>query len=333
MKLLCIFSYLGNKCPSLTVNERCGHCKKLHPTWDQLGSKYNKESGPIRIGKLDCTQYTSVCAEQQVNGYPTLKYRGPRDLASLEKLFSEQLGIEYEEEDVEVPQAVSGLVEFTDTSFQESVVIGKFFHKRLEPTWASLAKSFEHDKSVIIGKLDCTKYKTICTEYEVKGYPTLLWIEDGKKIAKYSGDRSHEDLKRFVVEQLGERRDEDDDNEKERERTAPTVVTLTGENIENAISIGTTFIKYYAPWCGHCKRLAPIFEELGKKFVGFEGVTIAKVDCTQEVNRDLCSNEKINGFPTLILYKDGEKQAEYNGDRSLSDMAEFITSRLTHDEL
>lgn len=86
---------------------------------------------------------------------------------------------------------------------------------------------------------------------------------------------------------------EDDDSEKERERTAPTVVTLTGENIENAISIGTTFIKYYAPWCGHCKRLAPIFEELGKKFLGFEGVTIAKVDCTQEVNRDLCSNEKV----------------------------------------
>ncbi|RXG59622.1 Thioredoxin domain-containing protein 5, partial [Armadillidium vulgare] len=225
------------------------------------------------------------------------------------------------EEDVEVPQAVSGLVEFTDASFQESVVSGSFFIKfyapwcghckasitdftkvwyilfnyrfiRLEPTWASLAKSFEYDKSVVIGKLDCTKYKTICTEYEVKGYPTLLWIEDGKKIAKYSGDRSHEDLKRFVVEQLGERRVEDDDSEKERERTAPTVVTLTGENIENAISIGTTFIKYYAPWCGHCKRLAPIFEELGKKFLGFEGVTIAKVDCTQEVNRDLCSNEK-----------------------------------------
>lgn len=54
--------------------------------------------------------------------------------------------------------------------------------QRLAPTWDILAKTFEHDKSVTIGKLDCTKYREICTEYEVKGYPTLLWIEEGKKV-------------------------------------------------------------------------------------------------------------------------------------------------------
>lgn len=57
-----------------------------------------------------------------------------------------------------------------------------FFPQRLAPAWEALAQSFEHDKSVTIGKLDCTQYQSVCTAFEVKGYPTLLWIVDGKKV-------------------------------------------------------------------------------------------------------------------------------------------------------
>lgn len=42
---------------------------------------------------------------------------------------------------------------------------------------------------------------------------------------------------------------------------------------------------------------------------------------------------QVNGFPTLYLYKEGEKVSEYEGDRSLQDMAGFITQHLSHDEL
>ncbi|KAK7074128.1 Thioredoxin domain-containing protein 5 [Halocaridina rubra] len=78
--------------------------------------------------------------------------------------------------------------------------------------------------------------------------------------------------------------------------------------------------------------MAPTYEELGRKFVGHNQVTIAKVDCTQEINRGLCSAQNVNGFPTVVLYKTGEKVEEYKGDRSLDDMAAFITKNL-HDEL
>lgn len=332
----------------------CGHCKRLSPTWDDLGKKYNsEEEGEIVVGKVDCTQHTALCSSLDVTGYPTLKlfskgiesgvkYRGPRDLASLERFIAEQLGTELKAgEQASVPEAVTGLLEYTDVTFKSSVLHGRHFIKfyapwcghcqRLAPAWESLAKSFEHDRSVKIGKLDCTRYQDICNEYEVKGYPTLLWIEDGKKIEKYSGDRSHEDLKKFAVGMLSD--SASDQQKEDTDEPQPPVIVLTSENFENAIERGYTLVKFFAPWCGHCKRMAPIYEELGRKFVGHDKVKIAKVDCTQEVNRGLCSEQNVNGFPTLYLYKDANNIGEYNGDRSLDDMASFITRNLEHDEL
>lgn len=53
---------------------------------------------------------------------------------------------------------------------------------------------------------------------------------------------------------------------------------------------------------------------------------MGKVDCTLEGNRDLCNEQEVNGFPTLFIYKDGEKISEYNGGRSLDDLYEFVQS-------
>lgn len=56
--------------------------------------------------------------------------------------------------------------------------------------------------------------------------------------------------------------------------------------------------------CGHCKRMAPTYDELGRKFVGHDSVTIAKVDCTQEVNRALCNQQNVSiRYSSLPLAK------------------------------
>lgn len=59
--------------------------------------------------------------------------------------------------------------------------------QRLAPTWDQLAQSFEFDTSVKISKIDCTVNSLSCKHYQIKGYPTLLWIVDGKVLDKYSG--------------------------------------------------------------------------------------------------------------------------------------------------
>lgn len=81
--------------------------------------------------------------------------------------------------------------------------------------------------------------------------------------------------------------------------------------------------------------MAQTWDELATKFVGVAGVKIAKVDCTLAESKELCSDQDVNGFPTLYIYKDGEKLSEYNGNRSLDDLFEFVNRHIgsSRDEL
>jgi thioredoxin domain-containing protein 5 len=59
-------------------------------------------------------------------------------------------------------------------------------------------------------------------------------------------------------------------------------------------------------------------------------VAVAHVDCTADgnANRELCSAHGVNGFPTLLIFKDGEKVDEYNGKRDMDDLVAFIEKNL-----
>ena len=75
------------------------------------------------------------------------------------------------------------------------------------------------------------------------------------------------------------------------------------------------FIEFYAPWCGHCKKLAPEWDKLASDFAAVKGLTIAKMDATaNEVD-----GVDIRGYPTLKFYPKGGKAApvDYDGGRDL----------------
>lgn len=80
-------------------------------------------------------------------------------------------------------------------------------------------------------------------------------------------------------------------------------------------------VEFYAPWCGHCKQLAPIYDQLGEKYADRDDVVIAKVDAT---GNEL-EHTKVNSFPTIKLYKKGTNQViEYNGERTLDGLSRFL---------
>jgi protein disulfide-isomerase A1 len=87
-------------------------------------------------------------------------------------------------------------------------------------------------------------------------------------------------------------------------------------------------LEFYAPWCGHCKALAPKYDELAEKFAAFsDKVTIAKIDATTNDVPD-----DISGFPTIKLFKAGAKDEpiEYSGARSVEALAEFVRDNGSH---
>jgi len=344
----------------------CGHCKRLAPTWEELALKHAKDvDSEVTIAKVDCTVSTALCSAQDVTGYPTLKffkngaekedgvkYRGNRDAASLEKFIKEKLGgeeAETKEESSagEKASVENGLHVLTADSFADSTSKGDTFVKfyapwcghcqKLAPVWDELAKVFEKDEQVKVAKVDCTKHQSVCQEQEVRGYPTLAYFSSGKKVETYKGARTLAELKDFVLTMKGAdaKAAQGGEDGKVPDKSTPevAVVALDKESFEGGIKTGITFVKFFAPWCGHCKRLAPTWEELATKYKGTEGISIAHVDCTagDNLNRALCDGQGVNGFPTLNLYKDGEKVAEYSGKRDLDALAAFVEKHSAKD--
>lgn len=133
---------------------------------------------------------------------------------------------------------------------------------------------------------------------------------------------------------LGKNADESSRKSESTDGVPHAILSLTADSFKQGIEKGLSFVKFFAPWCGHCKRLAPTWEELGKKFFGNDNVNIVKVDCTLDVSKQLCNEQEVDGFPTLYLYRNGHKVSEYNGSRNLDDLYDFVMNHLkTHDEL
>ncbi|TPX35485.1 hypothetical protein SmJEL517_g02094 [Synchytrium microbalum] len=102
------------------------------------------------------------------------------------------------------------------------------------------------------------------------------------------------------------------------------IAHMTSATFNEIVKSGPAFVMFHAPWCGHCKKLAPVWEAFADSMKN--KLNVAKVDCT--VESVLCKKQGVMGYPTLKYFGGGEV-LEYSGGRTLSALQDYVENSMT----
>ncbi|GBG31676.1 Protein disulfide-isomerase [Hondaea fermentalgiana] len=159
--------------------------------------------------------------------------------------------------------------------------------------------------------------------------PTARIVVMGESMKKYKleGDFSESALESFVDEHVAGKLSPDlkSEDPADEDRSNPVWILKGKTHDEVAFdSDKNVFIKYYAPWCGHCKKMAPDFDKLGEHYKDDEDVVIAKFDATANEVESV----SVQGFPTIkFIPKGGSDESaivDFDGSRDLEGMKSFV---------
>jgi len=110
---------------------------------------------------------------------------------------------------------------------------------------------------------------------------------------------------------------------------AGNAVVLTNDNFDEHVfnSGKNSLVKFYAPWCGHCKSMAPDYAKLGADYEGSKSVLIGDVDAT--IESDLGSKYGVSGYPTLKYFTAGNTEPQdFSGGRTYDAMKAWVEENL-----
>lgn len=97
---------------------------------------------------------------------------------------------------------------------------------------------------------------------------------------------------------------------------------LDENNFEHGIASGVTLVDFYADWCGPCRMLTPVLEQVAKEMLG--KVKVSKVDIDN--NQKIASRFQVMSVPTMILFKDGKEVNRLIGLRDADGVKKFVAS-------
>ncbi|KAG8572200.1 hypothetical protein GDO81_011968 [Engystomops pustulosus] len=185
--------------------------------------------------------------------------------------------------------------------------------KQFAPEYEKIAQILKENVPPIpVAKVDATEATKLAEKYDIGGYPTIKIFKKGQSV-DYDGSRTET----AIVAKVKEVSNPD--------WTIPpeATIVLTEANFDEVVEAADIIlVEFYAPWCGHCKRLAPEYEkaaqELSKRT---PAIPLAKVDATAEV--ELAKRYSVTGYPTLKIFRKG-KSYDYNGPREKYGIIDFM---------
>jgi protein disulfide-isomerase A1 len=157
--------------------------------------------------------------------------------------------------------------------------------------------------------------------------PTIRIADTRTELKKYNfqGEMTEENITRFAEDwETGKLKPFYRSQEIPTKQTEP-VYTLVAKTFDEIVMDPTkdVLVEFYAPWCAHCKKLAPVYEELAKKYQNNPNVVIAKMDATTNE----IENISIQGFPTIKFWPANNKinPIDFNEERNIESFIKFIS--------
>jgi protein disulfide-isomerase A6 len=193
--------------------------------------------------------------------------------------------------------------------------------KNLAPEYEIVGEAFDRESSVVIAKVDADAHKELGSRFGIQGFPTLKWFPKGSTTPEdYQGGRTADEIVTFVNNKAGT---------KARVKKAPSYVVDLDEKNFDKIVLDTNkdvLVEFYAPWCGHCKRLAPDYEKVAAAFAAEPNVVIAKVDADK--HKGVGGKYGVSGFPTIKFFGKNSKEGEaYEGARDVQAFVDYINEK------
>eukprot|EP00043_Microstomoeca_roanoka_P005529 m.56301 g.56301 ORF g.56301 m.56301 type:complete len:468 (+) comp13009_c0_seq1:288-1691(+) len=244
-----------------------------------------------------------------------------------------------------LPLVIPFTMEVAGEIFQSKIgKIAFLFTDSENQAYSDIAK--EYKGKFVFATSDSTQ--TRLTDYigvKKSDFPALYILETGAQMKKYPLEGSASDasaikahLDAFLAGNLKPSFKSEDIP---KDNNGPVTVVV-GKNFNDVVldESKDVLLEVYAPWCGHCKKLEPIYNELGEKYADNKNLVIAKMDGTANEVDGL----SVRGFPTLKFYPAGKKTSaagqEYTGGRELDDFVKYLEQNAaalkgdgSHDEL
>nr|CAD7585621.1 unnamed protein product [Timema genevievae] len=241
--------------------------------------------------------------------------------------------------------ASSDVVDLTPENFDrlvlqsDSLWIVEFY-----APWCGHCQSFadEYSKAAtalkgvsMVGAINVDEHKSLGAKYGVKGYPTIkIFGANKQQPDDYNGARSahgiieaaFSSLRAKVNEQLNGRKSGRGGSKGDKK----DVIELTDSNFDSLVlnSEDMWLVEFYAPWCGHCKNLAPHWAKAASELK--DKVKVGALDAT--VHTIKSNQYGVQGYPTIKVFTAGKKDSssvtDYAGGRTASDIVTWALNKL-----
>ncbi|XP_034839340.1 protein disulfide-isomerase A5 isoform X1 [Maniola hyperantus] len=324
----------------------CGHCKRIKPEFEKAAARIKDQKINGLLAAVDATKQPELASRFGVKGYPTLKYFSKGEYQyDAGHARQEQQIIDFMRSPQEPPpppppekpwseeeSAVRHLdaATFRGTLRKIKHAVVMFYApwcghcKSTKPEFTEAAEQFADELMVAFAAVDCTTQQELCSNYNVKGYPTLKYFSYfDKLIQDYSGGRKKADFVSFIHSQMGEQRAKESTKSNQESGFGVNVQLAGDSDFQDIIaSPNPVFVMFYATWCGHCSTVKPAYSRLATALKNKNSpIKVIAVEAAD--NPKVADFAGVQTLPTFKIYANGKHLADYEGDRSTDDMLNF----------